>query len=438
VLCRLSTASAHRFHPELRRNSPEKQTRGYRVSHARRYVVIVNGIAGTTAADTLRKNDPDCEITLLTDEPYPLYNRVALPPALKLKTPIPKLFMKQPNFHEERNIRFLPETRVTAVDFTERSLVTNTGEELGFDALLVASGGTPNHLTVPGGDAAGVYYFQTLEDTKSILDAITRAHSAVAIGGSYIAYELAEAFHERGLNVTWLIRGPRFLHRILDENGGLLVDTIARAHHVEMIYEDSADHLETDGGKVKAVVTKGERHIPTDIVGCGLGLQLNHQFIPPETVRIEYGVITNERLETNLPGVYAAGDIAEFYDADLDTHYTMGTWASATSHGRISAINMAGGSQPMNEVRTYTTTLFDSRMTVIGATPEVAIELESVSHTDFAGTNPKQWNYRRLFFFEKRLVGAALIGDMHAKVDLVNVIRSKRQVWDDRAALLTL
>jgi NAD(P)H-nitrite reductase large subunit len=409
------------------------------VSHARRYVIIGNGIAGTTAAETLRKNDADCEITLVAAEPHSLYNRVALPPALKLKTPIPKLFMKPPTFHEERRIRFLPETNATAVDFETRTLVTDRAGEIGFDSLLIASGGTPNPLTVPGGDAAGVHYFQTLNDTEELLDAIARARSAVSIGGSYIAYELAEAFHERGLHVSWLIRGPRFLHRILDENGGMLVDTIARAHQVEMIYEDSADHLEIAGGKVTGVVTRKERHIEADLVGCGLGLQLNHGFVPPDTVHIEYGVITNEYLETNLGCVYAAGDVAEFYDVDLDTHYTMGTWASATLHGRTAALNMAGGHQSVTEVRSYTTTLFDSRMTVIGATPEIQeVELESVSHTDFHGTNPKQWNYRRLFFFDERLVGAALIGDMHAKVELVNVIRSKRKVWDERASLLTL
>ena len=152
------------------------------MSHARRYVVIGNGIAGTTAAETLRKNDPDCEITLFTNEPHPLYNRVALPPALKLKTPIPKLFMKPPNFHEERKIHFFPETEVASVDFEGGRLVTDRGAEVGFDGLLIASGGTPNPLTVPGADASGVYYFQTLEDTKALLDAIARARSAVSIG----------------------------------------------------------------------------------------------------------------------------------------------------------------------------------------------------------------------------------------------------------------
>ncbi|MEA2642816.1 MAG: hypothetical protein QOF51_4210 [Chloroflexota bacterium] len=405
---------------------------------SRRYVVIGNGIAGTTAAETLRKNDPDCTITLFTGEPYPLYNRVALPPALKLKTPIPKVFMKTVEFHADRDIAFHPETRVTAVDLDRRVVTTNRGHEVAYDSLLVATGGKPNELTVPGSDADGVCYFQTLDDTKRLLDEIAEARSAVSIGGSYIAYELAEAFHERGLHVTWLIRGPHFLHRILDENGGLLVDTIARKHGVEMIYEDSADHLETKDGRVAGVVTKAGRRAEADMVGCGLGLRLSHDFLPRERVRIEYGVITNEYLETNAEGVYAAGDIAEFYDADVNTHYTMGTWASATNHGKAAAFNMAGDRRQVNDVRTYTTTLFDSRMTVIGATPEIPIQLESVSHADFKAPEPKSWAYKRLFFFDKRLVGAVLIGDMRSKVELVNVIRSKRQVWDDRAALLDL
>ena len=408
------------------------------MAEPRRYVVLGNGVAGTTAAETLRKNDSDCHICLFTDEPYPLYNRVALPPALKLKTPESKLFMKTMEFHADRNICFHPETTVVSVDLEKRTLVTDRGMEFGFDRLLVATGGKPNHITVPGSDAEGVCYFQTLDDTKDLLARMEHGASAVSIGGSYIAYELAEAFRARGLHVTWLIRGPRFLHRVLDENGGQLVDTIARKHSVEMIYEDAADHIETRDGHVTGVVTQGKRHLEADIVGCGLGLQLSHDFLPKNQVEVKYGVVTNEYLETNHELVYAAGDVAEFYDVDLETHYTMGTWASAATHGRIAALNMAGARQPVVEVRSYTTTLFDSRMTVIGATPEISSDIESVSHTDFSGASYKGWSYRRLFFYDQRLVGAVLIGDMRAKVDLVNVIRSKRKAWDDRAELLRI
>jgi NAD(P)H-nitrite reductase large subunit len=409
------------------------------VPDASHYVVIGNGIAGTTAAETLRKNDDDCRITLITNEPYPLYNRVALPPALKLKTPESKLFMKTMEFHEQRRICFYHSTTVTAVDFDARTVVTDRGHELIYDRLLVATGGTPNAIDVPGGQSDGVCYFQLLDDTKDLLRRIPAAKRAVAIGGSYIAYELAEAFRERGLEVTWLIRGPRFLHRVLDEEGGLLVDTIARKHGVRMVYNDSADHLQADPqGRLTGVVSKGGEQFGADIVGCGLGLHFNYEFLPKDRIEIDYGIITNQYLETNVPNVYAAGDIAQFYDVDLDTHYTMGTWASATAHGRVAALNMAGGREAVKDVRAYTTTLFDSRMTVIGATPEIRTDIDSVSHTAFDGPEPKKWNYRRLFFYDERLVGAVLIGDMHAKVELVNVIRSKKPVWDDHAALLHL
>ncbi|HZT08269.1 MAG TPA: FAD-dependent oxidoreductase [Chloroflexota bacterium] len=404
---------------------------------ARHYVVLGNGTAGTTAAETLRKNDPDCRISLFTDEPYPLYNRVALPPFLKGKTPESKLFMKTMEFHRDRNICFYPNVRVCKVDLESRTIVTDTGNDFSYDRLLVATGGTPNHLDVPGADADGVCYFQTLDDTKDLVERIERGRSAVSIGGSYISYELAEGFRSRGLHVTWLIRGPRFLHRVIDEDGGELVDRIARHHGVDMVYEDTADHIETRDGHVAAVISRGSRRIEADIVGCGLGLTYNHGFLPSGSVDIKYGIVTNEYLETNVEGVYAAGDIAEFYDVDLDRHYTMGTWASASLHGRISALNMLGDRQPVRDVRQYTTTLFDSRMTVIGATPDIRPEIQGVSRVYPNGSNPTNWSYRRLFFYENRLVGAALIGDMARKVELVKTIRSKNDVWDDRERLLS-
>ncbi|MSQ24064.1 MAG: NAD(P)/FAD-dependent oxidoreductase [Chloroflexi bacterium] len=402
-----------------------------------RYVVIGNGIAGTTAAETLRKNDPNCTISLFTDEPYPLYNRVALPPALKLEKPMPKVFMKTVEFHREHNICFYPETRVTEIDLSAKSLLTDQGAAFPFDRLLVATGGTPNKLPVPEADADGVCYFQTYDDTADLLERIAKGRSAVAIGGSYIAYELAEAFHMRGLQVSWLIRGPHFFHRVLDADGGAVVDGLARRHGVNMIYGDSAAHLEVKDGRVAGVVTVNGRHIEADFVGCGLGLHLNHDFLPAEVER-DFGVTTNEFLETSAQGVYAAGDLAAAYDRSMDRHYTMGTWASATAHGKVAAINMAGGRQPLTDFSNYTSGLFDSRMAVLGSTLEVRQDLQRVSETippDGAG---KDWAYRRLFFLEDRLVGAVLIGDMHARVDLIKTIRAGEPVWSEREALLRM
>src|SRR5207248_194897 len=116
------------------------------VDAPQRHVIIGNGIAGTTAAETLRRADPNCSIVLITDEPYTLYNRVALPPFLKLQIPETKVFLKNLEFHEKNRIELQLETRVTRVDSTQRTVATDRGQEFPYDRLLVATGGRPNHL----------------------------------------------------------------------------------------------------------------------------------------------------------------------------------------------------------------------------------------------------------------------------------------------------
>ncbi len=408
------------------------------MAHPARYVVIGNGVAGTTAAETLRKNDPDCHISLFTDEPYPLYNRVALPPALKLEKPLAKTLMKTVEAHREKNICFEPRIPIVRINLDGRYVKTASGAEVRYDKLLVATGGTPYRLDIPGAEAGGVCYFQTYDDTADILERIPKARSAVSIGGSYISYELAEALSVRGIHVSWLIRGTHFLHRVLDPDGGAVVDALARRRGVDVIYRDTAERVEASNGQVTAVVTTGGRRLGSDIVACGVGLHLNHDLLPPARVDIDTGIVTNEFLETTAPEVYAAGDVAQFYDPELNVHYTMGTWASATTHGRVVALNMAGQRQRFKDLRTYTSTLFDSRMTVVGATPEIRPDLESASATISPPHNGGEWAYRRLFFHDKRLVGLVLIGDMKSKLDLVTVMRAREPVWDERERLLKL
>src|SRR5215208_5026674 len=210
----------------------------------KRFVIVGNGVAGTTCAETLRKNDPTCEITLIGNERWPLYNRVALPPFLKEKTPRQKVFLRTVEQHAERGIKLLLETRATAVDVEGRSVTLEDGTVLPYDALLVATGGRPNPVKGPGAKGVhGIFNFQYFDDAEAILDAIHHSRRAAVVGGSYIAYELAEAFRHQGLETYWLIRGPRFLRRVLDEQGGNLVNEIATHHGVQMLYHQTCEEI---------------------------------------------------------------------------------------------------------------------------------------------------------------------------------------------------
>lgn len=401
---------------------------------AKRFVIVGNGVAGTTCAETLRKNDPNGEITLFGDERWPLYNRVALPPYIKGKATRQKVFLRTVEQHDQRGIKLLLETRVTKINHEGQTVILHDGREIPYDALLIATGGRPNHLRVPGAEGAGnIFNFQYFDDADAILEAIHTSKRAAVTGGSYIAYELAEGFREQGLEVYWLHRGPHFLRRVLDPEGGALVDDIARDHGVHMLYGVTIDEVERDNGLAKTVVASDGQRIDVDLIGAGLGVKLNLELFEGLPVEIRDGIVTNAYLETGVPNVYAAGDIAEFFDVTINRHNILGTWGNSIGHGRTAAMNMLGQRTEYNDIPMYSSTLFDSYIRVIGLTPETGNELEAFEHLD-----ARNRSYQRLFFDDDdHLVGACLIGDMRFRQRLFACMKSREVIPpDDRRRLL--
>jgi len=396
--------------------------------------MIGNGASGTYAAETIRKTDTEGEITLLTNEPYPLYNRVALPPFLRDEARREKVFLRTPEHHAQKGIKLLVNTPITSLNTEERVATAADGQEFPYDRLLVATGGRPNPLPAPGADpdVQGIYNFQYWDDAAAIRERINTAKHAVVVGGSYIAYELAEAFRHHGLAVTWLIRGPRFLRRVLDEDGGALVDDIARAAGVDIHYGGEIAEVHSRDGQVCGVTsTKGE-DISCDILGVGLGVKMNVDFLQGTPITVRNGIVTNEYLETKVPDVFAAGDVAEFFDVSIGLHNQMGTWNNSVSHGRIAGANMLGERKFYNDVPMYSTGLFDSRIRVMGLTPENVPDLESWEQMDAANRN-----YQRLFFKDGRLVGGCLIGDIRMQTRIIQMIQARQVIADlDRPKLL--
>lgn len=408
-------------------------------THERRYVIIGNGVAGTTAADTLRKNDPNCSIHLFTNEPYPLYNRVSLPRFLQGVIVEQKVMIRDFAWHEQRNIHLVTETLITEVNTEERVVVTDKGKQYPYDALLIATGGWANPLRVPGAkDVSHIYNFVTLDDTKTIIDKMMQSRTALAYGGSFISYELCDGFAVRKLNTTWLMRGPYWLRSSLDPEGGEVVDNIAKKFGVEVIHGDEIESILPKNGIPSYVKTKKGREIQTDMIGVGLGITLNTQLLAQTPIEIRTGVVVNEYLETNVPGVYAAGDIAEFFDVAIGRHHTMGTWDNAMAHGRLVGANMAGACQPYNDVPTYTSPLFDVNIAVVGTAESNNPELESIAHRE-PGEKGNE-NYRKLFFRENKLVGVLMIGSPKGRKKLVDIVKNQ-QVFAtpaEREALLTI
>ena len=395
-------------------------------SDVRRYVIIGNGFAGTTAAEQLRKHDPSCEIALFGDEPYTLYNRISLPPMLRKQIPEAKVMIRNEAWHAEHRIDLHLRTRVDRVIPQERAIEAE-GKHFRYDALLIATGGRPNPTGKPGSeDAQNLFPFQYLDDTRAISEQIDRSRAAVAIGGSFIAYELAEAFSSRGVETHWLVRGPRALHRVIDEVAGELLHEAAAADGVHMHYGQEVDAFVRSNGVVEKVRTTGGLEIEAQCYAYGFGLAMNTELCDGSGINVsKNGILCDDRLETNIQGIFAAGDVADFYDPILEMRYRMGTWNNAGAHGKVAAINMIGGSERYHDVPEYSSLLFKGQtITQFGLGPELRPDLEMVRKVD----REKKW-YRALFFWEDRLVGGLMLGkgNRAGKRKYVEAIKSKQR-----------
>ena len=399
---------------------------------SRRYVILGNGIAGQTAAEELRKLDGEASIVMIAAERHPLYNRVALPRYLRGQVRREKVFMRTVEDYVKHNLEIYFETWATEVDVASKIVRTNRDQEFSYDALLVATGGRPKPPPWPGcDDISQTIGFQTLDDTDAIIEKADTSERVLVMGGSFIGYELAEgvSFRKKA-QLTWIMRGPWFLRYVLDEEGGQLCRQLGESQGVEFITSDEVQKFSRMNGRFLAETVNGKR-VEFDLLTYGVGLDYYTEPVSRSEVKLDKGIVTDSKLRATAPNVYAAGDIAVFYDLMVEHHNQMGTWDNAEAHGKVAARNMAGADEDFFDVPTYTTTMFGSTLAVMGVTPDVQPGLESVRTFSF-----EEKFYRKLFFKNDRLVGAIMIGPPKGRKKLIEIMRSRQVIERPRQELL--
>src|SRR6266508_4959348 len=398
----------------------------------KRYVILGNGIAGQTCAEDLRKADENATVTIVAAERHPLYNRVALPRYLRGQVRREKVFMRTVEDYAAKNLEIHFETWATEVDVGKKVVQTNLGQEFPYDALLIATGGRPTPPPWAGSDqVSSVIGFQTLDDTDLIIEKADASERVLVMGGSFIGYELAEGVsYRKKAKLTWIMRGPWFLRYVLDEEGGQLCRQLGEAQGVEFITSDEVQKFSRTNGRFLAETVNG-RKVEFDLLTYGVGLDYYTEPVRSAAIDLDKGIVTDAKLRASAPDVYAAGDIAVFYDLMVARHNQMGTWDNAEAHGKVAAKNMAGAGEDFFDVPTYTTTMFGSTLAVMGVTPDVQPNLQSVRTFSF-----EEKFYRKLFFKDDRLVGAIMIGPPKGRKKLIEIMRSRQKIERPKQELL--
>jgi NADPH-dependent 2,4-dienoyl-CoA reductase/sulfur reductase-like enzyme/nitrite reductase/ring-hydroxylating ferredoxin subunit len=304
-------------------------------------VIVGAGAAGSAAAEMLRREGYDGPVRLIGADEFLPYDRPNLSKDyLAGSAPAEWIPLRPPEFYREQKIDALTNTTVTAIDPKAKHVTLSDGRSLGYGALLLATGADPVRLAIPGDDLPHVCYLRTLADSRRIIDKAKNARRAVVIGASFIGLEVAWSLRERKLEVAVVGKGSLPLEKILGRDLGKVVHETHEAHGVKF-------HL----GRTPAVI--GDRQVrldngtvlDCDLVVVGIGVRPNTALAEKAGIATDNGVLVNEFLETTVPGIFAAGDIARWPDPRAG-RIRVEHWVVAQRQGQTAARNILGARQP--------------------------------------------------------------------------------------------
>ncbi|MCT9097690.1 NAD(P)/FAD-dependent oxidoreductase [Haloarchaeobius sp. HME9146] len=396
------------------------------------YVIIGDGIAGGSAAKTLREESPDADIAVLTDEGEPLYNRILIKEYAKGKIPMEDpLFLHDEEWYEERDIDLELNTHVTHIDTDAHVVRTHEGDDYEYDKLLVATGGTPTQLPVDNSDAEGVHHFWTFQDARGIADHSSESATGIVVGAGLLGIDFAAVCGARGIDAKYLMRGDCWWRYALSEDGGEIIHEALRDMGVEPVFQSGVDHFVTDDdGVVTGAVDPNGVEYEGDFVGVAIGLNFNTEFLRGSGIETDNGIVVDEYMATNVEDVYAAGDITKFYDVILEEHAQNGSWDSAKKQGAVAAKNMANGheAEEFRHVSSYSISHFKDLPFVSFGHPTLGDDDAERKYSD------TEW--RRLTFKNGKLIGGVLIGDLKLQSTFKRIIREERDLSGQEEVLL--
>jgi NAD(P)H-nitrite reductase large subunit len=405
------------------------------------HVIIGDGIAGSSAAETIREADADADITVLTDEGEALYNRILIKEFAKGKLPEAPISIHEPDWYEQREVDLELNTHVTGIDQAANEVRTHSGDVYEYDKLLLATGGTPASLSrfgVENADAGRIHHFWTFQDARAIKEDAERADEGIIVGAGLLGIDLAAICGAQGLDAHYLMRGECWWRYALDAAGAEILHDAMREIGVTPVFNSGVERFEVDeDDNVAAAIDPNGKRFAGQFAGVAIGLDFNTEFCAGTHVEHDdNGIHVDQYMRTADDDIYAAGDITWFYDTILDDYGQNGSWGSAKEQGATAGQNMvadveaSGRAADPTEFRwvsSYSITHFDFPFLSFGH-PTIGDDEASRKYSD------TEW--RRVAFKDGKIVGGVLIGDLSQQTKLKKLIREEREVAHQKELLM--
>ncbi len=318
----------------------------------KRYVIIGNGVAATGCIEGIRSVDPDGKITVVSEEDHAVYCRPLISYYLEGKTDLERMNYRPADFYEKNGCTVLYGRKATKIDNEAKLVMLDDGSRLPFDSVCVATGSSPFVPPFGGLDTVEKKFsFMTLDDTLALEGAIDKDSRVLIIGAGLIGLKCAEGIHGRVKSITVCDLADRILSSILDSECAAIVQKLLEENGIRFMLSDTAVSFDHN-----TAFMKSGREISFDVLVLAVGVRANTSLAKDIGAEVGRGIVVSDRMETTIPGIYAAGDCTEGEDISCGKRRVLAILPSAFMQGRCAGVNMAGGDAkfdkaiPMNSI----------------------------------------------------------------------------------------
>ncbi|MBI4318083.1 MAG: NAD(P)/FAD-dependent oxidoreductase [Chloroflexi bacterium] len=387
------------------------------------YVIVGNSAGGIGAAEAIRQVDKENELVMISDEPFPAYSRPLISEFLAGETTLEKMLYRPRDFYARHNVYAVLGKKAARLSFDPKYVELEDGERIAWEKLLIATGGTPFVPKTEGSDKTGVFTFTTLKDAQAIEGKLRGARSAVVIGGGLIGISVTEALVKRGLQVSVVELKDRILNILLDEEASALAEDAVNKAGVRIITGHTVARIlghQDDDATVGGVVLDDGEVVACDIVVMAIGVVPRVELARETPIKINRGILVDRAMRTNVPDVYACGDVAEAYDFVWQSNRVTPIWPNAYIGGRVAGFNMAGiaaeyaGGTAMNSLNYFGLAIVSAGM--VSPDGQASYEVLVEKRLD-------EGVYKKVILRDGTVVGMAFVGEIDRSGIVLGLMR---------------
>jgi 3-phenylpropionate/trans-cinnamate dioxygenase ferredoxin reductase subunit len=334
------------------------------------FIIVGASLTGAKAAEELRTQGFDGRVLLLGSEHERPYERPPLTKDyLRGESEREKAYVHEQDFYEQHQIELETDATVTALDPAGSRLTLADGRELSYDRLLLATGAEPRRIPIAGADLDGVHYLRTLSDCDALRQRLEAGGRVVVVGAGWIGSEFAASARQRGLEVTMVDPLALPNERIFGPEIGTFYRDLHRDHGVELVLGEGVEAFEGNGS-VARVRTDGGKTIDCDFVLVGIGVAPRIELARSAGLKVDNGIVVNEKLQTSTPGVFAAGDVAHAWHPFYGERIRVEHWSNALNQGPVAARAMLGQEASYDRIPYFFSDQYDVGMEYSGHAPK--------------------------------------------------------------------